>query len=307
MESEKPVREIQAVLEAIERDVALYEETNFGGRLQALDAIEVSVLDPLEDLLAANGQAGALVALKQRAEMARSRLEATDEGLFRRLRAGIRSGALRGAELKRRLEACAGCGRGKRCQNGGAYDSLDALIGDILLSGAAPGETAGRESEMVFYQPTPGRIIFELVERANFQKDDTLYDLGSGLGHVVILAHLLSGVTAKGVEVDPGYCEYATRCARELNLSGVEFFHTDAREADYAGGTAFFLYTPFEGKMLQDVLDRLRGEAQERRIDVYTYGPCTVDVSRQNWLEPVGPDAGGMHSLVAFRSLKGER
>ena len=36
------------------------------------------------------------------------------------------------------------------------------------------------------------------------------------------------------------------------------------RQGDYADGTAFFLYTPFEGRMLQDVLERLKGEAQKR-------------------------------------------
>jgi SAM-dependent methyltransferase len=159
---------------------------------------------------------------------------------------------------------------------------------------------------MVFYQPTPARIIFELVERAEFQKDGTFYDLGSGLGQVVILVNLLSGATAKGVEFDPAYCDYARRCAQELNLSKVDFVNADAREADYADGTAFFLYTPFEGKMLQEVLERLKGEAQRRRIQVYTYGPCTVQVSRQDWLKRVDQKAHHINELAVFRSVRGE-
>ena len=73
---------------------------------------------------------------------------------------------------------------------------------------------------MVFYQPTPGRIIFELVERAALQKHDTFYDLGSGLGQVVILVSLLSGARAKGIEFDPAYCEYARRCATRAESFG---------------------------------------------------------------------------------------
>ena len=159
---------------------------------------------------------------------------------------------------------------------------------------------------MVFYQPTPGRIIFELVERAALQKQDTFYDLGSGLGQVVILVRLLSGARAKGIEFDPAYCEYARRCAQDLNLSGVDFVNVDAREANYDDGTVFFLYTPFEGKMLQEVLARLKGEARERTIGVYTYGPCTLEVSRQDWLKSVDESAYHVNSLAVFRSVRGD-
>jgi len=301
---ESAIREIQSELEAIERDGTLYEVASFGSRLEALDAIEASLLVRVEGLLAAHGQLQALVELQQRAGALKSRLEASDEELFRKLRAGIRAGDYRGAELRRQLETNAGSGRGKRGQSGGAYDSLDALLGGVLFTEAAPEAAMERESEMVFYQPTPARIIFELVERADLQKDDTFYDLGSGLGQVVILANLLSGATTKGIEVDPAYCEYARRCARDLNLSGVDFVNADARVAEYAGGTVFFLYTPFEGRMLQQVLDRLGQEAETRRIAVYTYGPCTWQVARQDWLESVDQTAYHVNSLAAFRSVR---
>jgi hypothetical protein len=303
---ERTTREIWSELEAIERDDTLYEEAGFGSRLGALDSIEINILERVVGLLATNSHEEALLALKGRAEVLQSRLEAIDEKLFRQLRAGIRSGALRGTELRHRLEAYAGSGRGKRSQSGGAYDSLDALLSGILLAEVAPVEATERESEMVFYQPTPARIVFELVERAALHQHDTFYDLGSGLGQVVILVSLLSGVTAKGIEFDPAYCEYARRCAQELNLSNVEFVNVDAREADYADGTAFFLYTPFEGRMLQDVLERLKGEAQKRGISVYTYGPCTREVSHQDWLMRVGPDDHHTHRLAVFRSVRGE-
>jgi SAM-dependent methyltransferase len=305
IELDKVIREIELQLEAIEAADTLYEEASFGSRLEALDAIEFAILARMEGLIAAGGPAEALVSLRQRAETVRSRLEAVDDRLLRSVRAGIRSGALRGTELRRRLEVYAGSGRGKRCQNGGAYDSLDALIGGVFCAEPAPGETAEREPEMVAYQPTPARIIFEFVERAGFQKGDTFYDLGSGLGQVVMLVHLLGGVAGVGIEFDPAYCEYARQCAQILDLSRVDFIHADAREADYAGGTVFFLYTPFEGRMLQQVLERLREEAKTRTIGVYTYGPCTFAVSRQDWLKHVGPEVYSIDSLAAFRSFGG--
>ena len=301
---EGAIREIQAELDVIERDDTLYEEGSFGGRLEALDAIEAGILVRVEGLLAARGQAQELVALQQRAGALKSRLEASDEELFRRLRAGIRAGDYRGTELRRQLETNAGTGRGRRSQDGGAYDSLDALVSSVLLAGAAPGPSMERDPEMVAYQPTPARIVFELVERAGFEDRDVLYDLGSGLGQVVILVNLLTGVRAKGIEVDPAYCEYARRCAQELDLQDVEFINADARVADYAGGTVFFLYTPFEGRMLQQVLDRLGQEAETRRIAIYTYGPCTWQVSRQEWLASTDQAAHHVSRLAAFRSVR---
>ena len=128
------------------------------------------------------------------------------------------------------------------------------------------------------------------------------YDIGSGLGQVSTLTHLLSGVQAKGVEVELAYCDYARRCARGLNLSQVEFINVDAREADYSDGTVFFLYTPFEGRMLERVLERLKHESRKRRIQLYTYGPCTRQVARQRWLERVDQNGNHVNRLAIFRT-----
>ena len=129
---------------------------------------------------------------------------------------------------------------------------------------------------MVSYQPSPARVILELVEKANLKPEDVFFDVGSGLGQVAILVALLSGARAKGVEFEPAYCDYARQCAKELNLSHVEFINMDASEMDYSDGTVFYIYTPFEGKLLDKLLEKLKGEAHKRMIWVYTYGPCTV-------------------------------
>ena len=302
----RSICQIETELETIESDDTLYEEACFGRRLKALEAIESSILEQVDHLRVAHDNTETLVVVKERAELLGSRLEAVDERLFHTLREDIRSGALRGLTLRRQFEAYAGCGRSGRVQNRDIYDSLDALVGGVLLAGAAPGEPAPPGPEMVPYQPTPARIVFELVDMADFRAHDVLYDLGSGLGQVVILANLLSGVRAKGVEVDPAYCAYARRCAHDLSLSGVSFIHADARQADYGDGTVFFLYTPFEGNMLQQVLDQLKGEAETRTIRIYTYGPCTFVVSHQDWLRPVGLETNHVDRLAAFRSIRAD-
>ena len=137
---------------------------------------------------------------------------------------------------------------------------------------------------MVFYQPTPARAILDLIERAGIGPEDVFCDLGSGLGRVVLLVALLTGARSRGVEFEPAYSEHAQRCASALNLRGVELVCADAREASLADGTVYFLYTPFRGALLQQVLARLHTEARNRPIRVCTFGPCTAEVARSSWL-----------------------
>jgi hypothetical protein len=122
------------------------------------------------------------------------------------------------------------------------------------------------------------------------------------LGQVSILVHLLSGATAKGIEFEPVYCDYARACATKLNLASVQFANIDARDADYADGTIFFFYTPFTGNLLDQVLDRLWRQTRGRTIMLCTYGPCTPQVARQSWLEHLDGNGLDEDKLAVFRS-----
>lgn len=296
--------EIRSNIEARESPAALYVETNFSARAEALDFLEFDVIDRIEGMLLNAGWSEALTNLKHYAETVRMRLERVDEGLFRRLRQNIASGNYTSAQLKQRIAeyACGASGGGSQADDG--YDNLDALVNGLLLTEVAPEGPSRRDPEMLFYQPTPVRIVLEMVERADFRQHDVFYDIGSGLGQVSILVHLLTGIRAKGVEVEPDYCDYARRCARGLNLSQVRFVNVDAREADFSDGTTFFLYTPFKGRMLQRVLERLRQESKKRRIRLCTYGPCTLHVARQTWLERLDQNGNQVDRLAMFRTRK---
>jgi SAM-dependent methyltransferase len=272
--------------------------------VEALNLLETCVSEGIDALFLCAGHTDVLEAMKCRAERVQDRVEEANQRLFHKLRAGVRSGNLAGANLKRLLMEYAGqCSHEGSGQSVG-YDALDALVSGVLLDATVPEAERQPEPEMVFYQPVPARVILELVERADFREEDVFYDLGSGLGQVVILVNLLSGVRSKGVEFEPVYCNYARQRAEALNLSGVEFVNADARDADFSDGTAFFLYTPFRGAMLRAVLERLRGEARTRRIGVYTYGPCTAEVARQRWLHPTDRNRNHPYKLAAFTSTQ---
>jgi hypothetical protein len=297
--------EIRSDIETIEKNADLKVETNFNSRVEALEYIEFNIIDRIEGLLLQSiVPPEELMPLKQVAEGVKAQLEDIDEVLFQRLRAELRAGGCTGtALLDRIVEYVAPGSNGSLGQDEAGYDNLDLLINGILLRQALPVPTKVREAGMLYYQQTPARIIFELIEKAHFSGQDVFYDLGSGLGQVSILANLVSGVITKGLEVEPAYCDYARACAADLNLGGVEFLNVDARSADFSTGTVFFMYTPFEGGILQEVLGKLRLESRMRRITLFSYGPVTPDVARQSWLKSMDQNGDQIYKLARFENL----
>ncbi|HEX4031184.1 MAG TPA: class I SAM-dependent methyltransferase [Terracidiphilus sp.] len=167
---------------------------------------------------------------------------------------------------------------------GSGYDWLDELIGGVLKLREPESADVRPGFEMVFYQPTPARHILQMLRLCALSAGDVLVDLGSGLGHVPILAALLTRARCVGIELEPTYIATARACACSLGLSRAEFLQQDARAADISTGTVFYLYTPFTGSILESVLRRLQQESRQRVLRICTFGPCTLTVAREPWL-----------------------
>jgi len=205
-------------------------------------------------------------------------------GEFEALRERVRNGECRGAAFRAMVEE-----RVRIDHSETGYDDLDEFVNDLLFVGEMPEPTRELEPGMVEYYKTPARMVFEWVERMEFGAGEVFYDLGSGLGQVVMLVNLLTGIEARGVEIEPAYCAFAQDCATGLGLSDVGFVEADVRDADISDGTVFFLYTPFTGGILKDVLARLRSLAKPIRI--VTCGPCTEIVAKEEWLTQLSSSA----------------
>ncbi len=296
------VRSVRRGVEALEANAALLAEGSYPARSAALDLIEYHILDRIQLLLDAGDEATTLRDVRRRAVAVMRRLQAADEALFRDLRQRIRSGECRGQAFRLALERCGLPTSVDRVPGSEEYDALDAFMSGLLCAGPAPEPRRELEPEVVPYQLTPARVVLDMVERAAITAEDVFFDLGSGLGQVAILVSLLTGALARGVEREPAYCAFARECAQSFGLSRVEFENADAREADYSSGTVYYLYTPFQGRILAGVLARLRHEAVSRRITVCTYGPCTLDVLRQGWLHPVDGETEGDSRAAVLRN-----
>lgn len=234
------------------------------------------------------------VTLARRVTRLLDALEAVDRQLYDALRERIRAGEGRAA-LAPWLDV--------GFPSGQHYDPLDALIAGVLaLDEPLPGP-GPLPAEMVFYQPTPARHIVDGIARAGIAANDTVLDLGAGLGHVPLLAHVLTGARCRGVERDEAYVEVARRAAAALGLSDVRFDEGDARDADVADIDVFYLFTPFVGTVLRDVAAKIEKEAGKRAVRIVALGPCTRTFARMPWLVSDDPDPEAAERIVVFRSV----
>ncbi len=219
----------------------------------------------------------------------RSRLEAANQELYEAAHAEI---AFQGnsSALSQWLTDLANDGEREGPQPGLAFDLLDEIVAGVLQfrGPCDPGFLLSAEmtAEMTAYQPTPARHILDLISVCRFSTRDVLVDLGSGLGHVPLLVNILAGISTFGVEVQPDYAAGAEETARRLNLSHVRFTAEDARTTDLSRGTVFYMFTPFTGAILTDVLDRLHQLSRKRQVRICALGPCTRILQQQNWLAP---------------------
>ena len=289
---------LRDLVSELEQDRSLYEPDQLRRRLEALDRIETCLFHmPRPEGEAETAQASAL---QRRVEAISGNLEVANRKLYEEIRAEIR----RGDGAKRLLEWAKVYDPAVHADyqlNGVGYDYLDALVSGVLQFDEPGSGIAELPPEMVFYQPTPARFIFDLIHRTALNERDVLIDLGSGLGHVPLVANICTGAHCIGIEIEGVYADCARRGAQSLGLQQVTFIQQDVRSADLSEGTVFYLYTPFKGAVLRCVLDMLKHEASKRQIRICTLGPCTDAVLQESWLNVEGEQI--VDQLTLFRSV----
>lgn len=279
---------LEELVRRLEGDADLLGPRSFRGRSDALDLLDAH----FPDIFQVESEFG------RRVGSLRARLEAVNSQLYEDIRREIRRGAAAQALLPwSRLEL----GNAGAAADGFGYDYLDELIGGVFQFDEPEEGQIQRKPETVFYQPTPARHVFRMIQLAQLKAADVFVDLGAGLGHVVLLTSICAGMRSIGIELERPYVDCARQCAERLNLRSVEFLHQDARAADLSKGTVFYLHTPFSGTILDTVLGRLRQEAATRTLQICTFGPCTAVVANQSWIEAAAMPRADRISLFSSR------
>ncbi len=125
--------------------------------------------------------------------------------------------------------------------------STALLIAALVLFGAAQAERD------VPFVPTPQSVVDEMLRLANIDSNDTLYDLGSGDGRIVITAAQRYGARGVGVDSDPERIRESNENAQKAGVADrVRFIQGDLFDADLSDASAVTLY------LLPSVNERLR-------------------------------------------------
>jgi ribosomal protein L11 methylase PrmA len=120
---------------------------------------------------------------------------------------------------------------------------------------AAQTKTAARSLREpdVLYEPTPQRVVREMLRLAGVGPTDLVYDLGSGDGRIPITAASEFGARGVGIDIDPRRIREAEANARAAGVTDrVRFRNQDLFEADFRDATVVTLF------LSPDVNRRLR-------------------------------------------------
>lgn len=109
------------------------------------------------------------------------------------------------------------------------------------------------------YVETPPRVVQTMLEVARVDRADTVMDLGSGDGRIVITAAQLYGCHGIGVDLDPKNVEAGKRAAEKADVSHlVKFVRADLHDVDLSEATVVTLF--LLGHVNMALRERLRRE-----------------------------------------------
>jgi SAM-dependent methyltransferase len=186
----------------------------------------------------------------------------------RRAREAVAAGRLRGGAFLEALLAV-------------RFDERDLWLDETLGLPELPADLPNLPLGTVPYLPCDVDAIVHAVREAPVTRADLFVDLGAGVGRPTLLAHLVSGVRAVGVELQPHLVAHARSAATRLGLDEVRFDVADAAAGDIPEGSVYFIYASFNGAALARVLGALEQIAARRPIVL-----CAVGFEvRERWLK----------------------
>lgn len=117
----------------------------------------------------------------------------------------------------------------------------------------------GREDavDLAPYVPTPLEVAETMLQIADVNEKDVVYDIGSGDGRIVVMAAKRFGARSVGIELDPELLKEARLNAQKAGVEGlVEFRREDATKSDYSEATVVTMYLlPESNELLRPILE----------------------------------------------------
>ena len=121
----------------------------------------------------------------------------------------------------------------------------------VLLLGLLPAWSAsawGQQNQfdprsLAPFVPTPLEVVERMLELGDVKSGDTVYDLGSGDGRVVITAAQRFGAKAVGIELDADLAKRTQARIRELHIADrTKVVQGDVMDVDLSDASVVTLY-----------------------------------------------------------------
>ena len=198
------------------------------------------------------------------------------------LRAELRSGRSIASPLGRELRRRCSFADERTLRLGPADEYFDALI-ELTDKPPVPEQFA---EDKIGYVEASVEAVLRMINAVKLEASDVVCDIGSGLGRIPILVHLLTGLPTCGVELDPQLAARAEQLLQKNALLDVTLVQGSALDVDLSPVTVFSFNLPFDGDLLSQFLARIRPRPGSRPICIYPYAWHVAfwDVS---WLRPV--------------------
>jgi len=131
--------------------------------------------------------------------------------------------------------------------------ALMLILGTLTTADAQQYQpTLGQGGKDVIWMPTPPELVAAMLDMAKVVPEDTVIDLGSGDGRIVIAA-AKRGASALGVEYNPDMVELSRLNAQKEGVAAkASFVQGDIFETDFSRATVLTMY------LLPDLNTRLR-------------------------------------------------
>lgn len=137
------------------------------------------------------------------------------------------------------------------------------------------------------YLPASVDSILQFIQHARIGPEDVVVDVGSGIGRVCALIHLLTKAKCVGFELQQSLVERSRRrrWGKKGQGEGLTFLHGDAVELTKTlpEATHYFLYCPFDAATVERWLTAL-----PRKRPAWL-GCVDFPLPQRDWLEVVTP------------------
>jgi SAM-dependent methyltransferase len=150
------------------------------------------------------------------------------------------------------------------------------------------------------FLPTPMCVVEKMLEMAEVDKKDIVYDLGCGDGRIVITAAKKYGAHGVGLDIYPQWMKKSQSNARKAGVESlVKFRLQDATKADISEATVVTLYLlPESNDLLRPLLEKqLKPGARVVSHNYHIAGWGNKEVC----VESLKDDSGNEHTVFVYR------